>query len=322
MSSQRHAIINRLITFNLIAQVLIIFTGGLVRLTGSGLGCSTWPNCEPGHFTPITYEATSYHPYVEWGNRVISAAVVVIAALLAYFVWRAVRDGNLKRSTSFITLAYTPLILVLVQALIGGITVRMELHPAIVGSHFLISATLVWLSAWLFWRWRESDSPAQPIAGTPGSVASIILLISTTIMVILGVIVTGSGPHSGDEEVGYRFAVDPLVMTRSHAISVWVFIAVLGALTFYLMKLHRSTPNPHLASALKRSYLAIAVTVLQGGIGYFQYFTGLPIGAVSLHLLGAALLIIAVAGVQASLRTRLMRDSHEPHGQHHVVAQN
>lgn len=310
MPSQQKSI-SALITLNLIAQVIIILTGGLVRLTGSGLGCSTWPQCEPGHFTPITYEATSYHPYVEWGNRLFTFVLAATAGLLALAVWRAMRQGSLNRSPQFFLLSFAPLIGVIIQALIGGLTVIMELHPAVVGFHFLISAGLVWVSAWLWWRWREGDGPTEPIAGPVSQWLVRVLLLAASALIVLGIIVTGSGPHSGDEEVGYRFAVDPLSITRAHSVSAWVFTAVLLALTFHLYQLSKAQRRREITHALKQCYIAIGVTALQGAIGYYQYFNGLPIIAVSLHLLGSALLVIAVAGVAAGTRTR----GQLPHGQ-------
>src|SRR5690625_3396493 len=148
---------------NLVLQILIIVTGGAVRLTDSGLGCSSWPMCEPGSFTPVRHEAFSIHPYIEFGNRVISAFVVLAAIIVFIFVWRV----RAQRSRGFLVLAATPLIGVLAQAGIGGITVLSELHPAIVGSHFLFSAALVWVSTWLWIRWHDGDGPIHHFASSP-----------------------------------------------------------------------------------------------------------------------------------------------------------
>src|SRR3954465_3192159 len=129
---------------SLVAMVLIVGTGGAVRLTGSGLGCSTWPQCEPGEFTPQFHAATSIHPFIEFGNRTVSGVLVVIGVLVAVLVF-----SDRSRPTSYRWLGLAPLLGVLTQAVVGGITVLLDLNPAIVAGHMLISLALVALSMWL-----------------------------------------------------------------------------------------------------------------------------------------------------------------------------
>ncbi|WP_421733423.1 COX15/CtaA family protein [Cellulomonas sp.] len=278
---------------NLVGQIVIIVTGGAVRLTASGLGCSTWPQCEPGQFTPQLHSATSFHPYVEFGNRTVSVLLVAIAAVVAVLV---VLDR--RRPWSYRRLGLIPVVGVLIQAVIGGITVLVDLHPAIVGSHLLISMALVAFSAWLVVRTREGDGPAVRLVDRTTTIAVRALVALATVVLVLGVVVTGAGPHSGDDEVGYRFGVDPWLMAKLHAASVWAFVAVLVVV---LVLLHRRgvRGRPWITGLV-----LLAVTLGQGAIGYVQLFTGLPIALVNLHMLGAALLAAAVTFFVGSLRTR------------------
>nr|WP_246281223.1 COX15/CtaA family protein [Cellulomonas humilata] len=278
---------------NLVGQIVIIVTGGAVRLTSSGLGCSTWPQCEPGQFTPQLHSATSFHPYVEFGNRTVSVLLVAVAAVVAVLV---VLDR--RRPWSYRRLGLVPVVGVLIQAVIGGITVLVDLHPAIVGSHLLISMALVAFSAWLVVRTSEGDGPAVRLVDRTTTLAVRALVALTTVVLVLGVVVTGAGPHSGDDEVGYRFGVDPWLMAKLHAASVWAFVAVLVVVLVLLRR--RGVRGRPWTTGL----VVLAVTLGQGAIGYVQLFTGLPIALVNLHMLGAALLAAAVTFFVGSLRTR------------------
>ncbi|UFU05048.1 COX15/CtaA family protein [Ruania halotolerans] len=303
-------LIGIVVVTNLLTQIAIIVTGGAVRLTGSGLGCSSWPNCEPGEFSPSFHQATSIHPYVEFGNRVFGAVVVIVALALALLVWWAARSEHGPRpapTARYRRLAVVPVVLSVAQAVLGGMTVRYELHPALVGSHFLISAVLVWISAWLVAGWFRPGSP-QPLVPQRLRTLGWLLAALVGVVVILGMIVTGAGPHSGDSEVGYRFAVDPVLVARLHAGSVWVFLALVAA---FVVLVHRArsaaSDSPHLRRLRRWSLVLVAVTLAQGGIGYVQYFTGLPEILVGLHMLGAGLLVATTAFTIAALSARDVR---------------
>ncbi len=271
---------------NLVGQILIVVTGGAVRLTGSGLGCSTWPQCEPGSFTPVFHDEMEFYVFVEYGNRMVGVLLGMIGIALAILMTLAV--GQLGRAIRLRTMAYTVIGVVVLQGIIGGISVWMQLHPAIVGSHFLISGCLLVLSTVLAVRWFEPDSPAvrlgSPVLrGLAWTTAGLAALV-----VVLGVVVTGAGPHSGDDEVGYRFAVDPYLMARVHAAAVWVFMVALIATIVAVLR-----ARPPLPQARRWALVLLAVTLAQGVIGYVQFFTGLPELLVGAHMLGAALLIVA-----------------------------
>ncbi|WP_370517380.1 heme A synthase [Pseudactinotalea sp. HY160] len=289
-------LITGLLIANLVMQLAIIVTGGAVRLTGSGLGCSTWPQCEPGRMTPVFHGEATFHPYVEFGNRVVSVVVVLVAIAAFLAVWTHRRT----RSRGMVWLAFVPVLLVLVQAGMGAITVIANLNPAIVGFHFFFSAMLVWVSTWALVRWRRGDGPMRSVAASPVPVLAGAMSLLTAIIVTLGVVVTGAGPHSGDADVGYRFALDPLLVTRAHSGSVWLFV---GVAILYASALRRQRrADPDLAEAYRAlRWVALAVLV-QGGIGYWQYFTGLPEILVGLHLLGSGLVIAAVTNAVLRLR--------------------
>ena len=281
---------------NLVAQIVIVVTGGAVRLTASGLGCSTWPQCEPGQFAPEFHAEMSIHAAIEYGNRTLTGVLVVLAVAVALL---AGRDPS--RSRGYRAWAWAPLVGVAIQAGVGGITVLVDLHPAVVGSHFLISMVLIAASAWLLVRTREGDGPAVPVVDERARTLSRGLVVVGAVVLVLGVVVTGAGPHSGDDEVGYRFAVDPYAMARLHALAVWAFVATLGVL---LAVLGRSRRDAGAARALRSGLVLLGITLAQGLIGYVQLFTGLPIALVNLHMLGAAVLTAAIALFLGTLRTR------------------
>ncbi|MDM7830936.1 COX15/CtaA family protein [Cellulomonas edaphi] len=278
---------------NLVAQIGIIVTGGAVRLTGSGLGCSDWPTCEPGHFTPEFHAAMSINPLIEFGNRTLTGVLLVIAILVALLV-----TSDRSRVRSFRLLGLAPLALVLTQAVVGGVIVLLDLNPGFVGVHLLISMTLVSLSTWLMFRYGEGDGPTTSLVDPTTRRLVRVLVVLAAVVLTLGVVVTGAGPHSGDENVGYRFAVDPWLMAKVHAASVWAFLAVLAVI---VVRLRRARADGRLWRA---AVLLVVVTLAQGAIGYVQLYTGLPIALVNLHMLGAALLTAGVFSFLFATRTR------------------
>ncbi|MBO0607775.1 COX15/CtaA family protein [Myceligenerans salitolerans] len=300
---------------NLIGQMGIIVTGGAVRLTESGLGCSTWPECEPGRFTPAFHEATTLHPYIEFGNRTLTGVLGLLA--LAVFL---VMFSDTARTRGYRLLGLVPGIGVIAQAVIGGVVVLLDLHPGWVSLHFGVSGALVALSLYLLHRSAEGDGPPRVVVPAPARALAWALGALTVVVVVLGVLTTGAGPHSGDAEVGYRLALDPAEMSKAHAAVVWAFLAALAA---YLVVLHgpgartgREQAPPAAATghdaagpdrlrvARRSAWLLVAITLAQGGIGYVQYFTGLPALLVGLHMLGAALLIAGTTRVFLTTRVR------------------
>lgn len=284
---------------NLLAQVGIIVTGGAVRLTGSGLGCSQWPLCEPGSFTPVFHEATSIHPYIEFGNRTLTGVLSVIAVALLWAVYR--REPTASRPASLRRLAWWPLAGIALQAVVGGITVWVDLHPAVVGSHMLISLALVAVSTYLLVRLRSADAPVVALAPPSLRWWPLALAVVAAAVVTLGTVVTGAGPHSGDADEPSRLALDPYLVTRLHSGAVWLFVgvAVAGGVL-----LRRAGGRPELGPARRAWTWLLAAVAAEGVIGYVQHFTGLPEVLVGLHMLGAALVVVATTAVCSAMYSR------------------
>lgn len=274
----------RILWANLIGQIGIVVTGGLVRLTGSGLGCSTWPQCEPGQFTPEFHEAATYHAFVEFGNRTLTGVLMILGVLTLWATW------NSGRARSYRWLGTTPLIGVLAQALIGGAVVLLHLHPATVSLHFLVSMVLIVLSTVLLIRHREGDGERRVVVSPLAHRLTLALAVVCGIVVVLGSVTTGAGPHSGDDEVAYRLAIDPVWAAKLHAWAVWIYVALLLAVLVLLSRTRREAPG-----AWHAALVLLFVTLAQGALGYLQYFTGLPIWMVATHMLGASVLVAAQA---------------------------
>lgn len=256
---------------NIVAQAGIIVTGGLVRLTGSGLGCSTWPQCEPGRFTPEFHPEQWFHPAVEFGNRLLTFVLVIVALGVAIAVWRTRRDLRWY--------GMVPGIGVILQAVVGGITVLVDLHPLVVAPHLLLSTALVWYSVWLALAHRRA--PRRDGAPLPWHVRLLTALVAA--ILFLGALTTGAGPHSGDINATERLALDPELIARAHAAAVWGFIVVLAALIWRVRRDRSASERDE----VRRAWVVlVAVTVAQGVVGYVQYFTGLPEAVVAVHLVG------------------------------------
>jgi cytochrome c oxidase assembly protein subunit 15 len=287
---------------NVIAQSGIIVTGAVVRITGSGLGCPTWPQCVEGSYIPTARQEQEFHKYIEFGNRLLTfvVAIVAIATIVAMVIdtRRRRRVGQPARRT-LIVLAIVPLVGTAIQAALGGITVLTGLHPATVSAHFLLSMVLVAAAVVLLSRSGDpGDQPITYLAPRPVRVLTWSLVAVTAVVVFLGVLVTGSGPHSGDSETEVRFSFDPQAISWIHADTVFLFLGLLLGL-FTTLFLFSST-----GPMRKRILLLLGISLLQGTIGYVQYFTGLPEVLVGLHVLGAVLVWITVLSIPFSMRTR------------------
>ena len=290
---------------NLVAQGAIIVTGATVRLTGSGLGCPTWPQCVQGSYIPVARQEQEWHKYVEFGNRSLTfiLGLLAIAALVAAFLdqrSRMARGG--ARRGALLLLASIPILGTVAQAILGGITVLTGLNPVTVSLHFLLSMGLVAGVVALVAR-SADEGDAAPVTTVRKEIRALTWILAAVVacVVVLGTLVTGSGPHSGDAKVENRFSLDPRTISWIHADAVLLFIGLLAGLLFAL----------YLTQAPRRVILAtwtlVAITVAQAAIGYTQYFTGLPIVLVLLHVTGAVLLWMAMLFVLFSERTRAAR---------------
>jgi cytochrome c oxidase assembly protein subunit 15 len=272
---------------NLVAQVLIVVTGGVVRLTGSGLGCPTWPQCVPGSYTPVVQQAQGWHKDVEFGNRMLTFAVGVaaVAVVVCVTAW-VLRTGAPRRLLAF---AAVPILGVVLQAVVGGITVLTDLAPAAVAAHFLVSMLLVSASTVLLLALTR-PAPAGSDRVEARALAAALAVVAAVVLT-LGTLVTGSGPHSGDAEKPSRFGFDPRSVAWVHADAVWLFVGLVLA-SILVLRLVDAAPR-----ARTWARWLLVVTLLQGAIGYVQYFTGLPGVLVAAHMLGASLLTLTVTGV-------------------------
>jgi len=277
---------------NLVAQIGIVVTGGLVRVTGSGLGCPTWPQCVPGSFTPVVHQAQGYHKDIEFGNRLLTSVVSLTAlAVLGFGVALVLRERLPKR---LIAVAALPVALVVVQAVLGGITVLTGLSPGTVAAHFLASMVLVAGSTWVLLAITPAGR-AVVQARRELRLLAVAVAALAAVVLALGTVVTGSGPHSGDATRPNRFGFDPSAVAWLHADAVWLFVGLVVAL---LVGARMTDAGPGL---VRHATWLLGVTLAQGAIGYVQYATGLPILAVVLHMLGASLLVVAVTAVCANL---------------------
>lgn len=269
---------------SLVSQILIVVTGGAVRLTASGLGCPTWPRCTTESL--VNTPEMGIHGIIEFGNRTLTFVLTIIAFAMLISLWRFRRQ---RRDLFFLSIAL--LAGIPAQALIGGITVLTQLNPWVVGWHFIVSMTLIALATLLVNRAYPMPSGASA-AGGPGPASQTVryllaaIAVLTAVAVVLGVLVTGSGPHAGDADAP-RNGLNSDLITRIHVAPVYLLVAAtVVALVLVYRRQHERR--------LRRAMVMLAVVVLlQGLVGYIQHFTGLPVALVALHMLGASLLVAA-----------------------------
>lgn len=286
---------------NLVAQAGIVVTGAIVRITGSGLGCPTWPECVEGSITPTAQQEEAWQKFVEFGNRLLTFVLLIlaIAAIIAALVdRRRRRQAGLPARPALTVLAVIPLVGTAAQAILGGITVLTGLHPLIVGAHFLVSMAIIAAVVALVARSGDpGDHPTVWLTPLPVRVLAWALVTASAGVVVLGVLVTSSGPHSGDDGA-IRLGLDPRTVSWLHADLVLLFLGLLIGMLVALALTHA----PRMA--MRRTWLLLAIAVAQGVVGYTQYFTGLPELLVIVHVLGAVLVWIAVLFIPPALRTR------------------
>lgn len=284
----------RVLWVSLLSQCGIVFTGALVRLTGSGLGCPTWPECTDGSLVPVPHQAQGFHKYIEFGNRMLTF-VIAVACIASMIV--ALRTQPRRRP--IVVLSALGLLGVLAQALLGGFTVLAGLHPATVAAHFLVSILLIYFAHVAYARSGEDgDATPQPVVRREAHLLGRIIVLLSACILFLGTLVTGSGPHSGDAKTTVRFNFDPRVISWLHADLVIFYLGLLVAMV--LMLRMTAAPQP----AQRRAGWLLCISLAQGLIGYVQYFTGLPELAVALHILGALLVWLGALRLYDALQSR------------------
>ncbi|MBO0846365.1 MAG: heme A synthase [Nocardioides sp.] len=266
----------------LVANILLIVTGGAVRLTGSGLGCPTWPRCTDSSFTP--HEAMGVHQLIEFGNRLLTFVLVAIA--VATFVAARQAARQLDRP-DLLRIAVVLALAIPAQAVLGGITVLTDLNPWVVSLHLVLSLAIVSVAVLFLHR---LDHPPGPLARGVAPTLAWTTYAVTWVVLYAGTVVTGSGPHAGDAS-SPRNGLDPLQVSQFHADLVFLLVGLTVGLWFVV----RATCGD------VRPMVALgAVEVLQAGIGFLQYFAGLPIAVVMVHMLGAGLVTAAATWVLVS----------------------
>jgi cytochrome c oxidase assembly protein subunit 15 len=272
--------------FLLFLQAALVVTGGAVRLTGSGLGCPTWPECTPGSYTPVPHQAEeALHVWIEFANRLLTFVLVIAAVVVLAAVLRTGRK-DLRG------LALGQLLGIFGQGVLGGITVLTDLHPLPVAGHLILSIILI-AGATSLRAQRFAPKVAEAPASLTKKIASVHVITSFAV-IVLGTLVTGSGPHAGDEKA-QRFGFDIQTVAWIHAD---VVIFLLGT-TFAFFVATGTTQ-----ATKRRLKIFTVIALAQGAIGYIQYFTGIPEVLVAAHLLGATLVWIAAWRVWLSVTTR------------------
>lgn len=284
------ATVRRLALASVAVNVLLVVTGGAVRLTGSGLGCPTWPKCTDSsyHNTP----AYGFHGYVEFGNRLLTFAVAaaVVLTFLAAVLAR-------RRRRAVIWLAFVNGLTIPIQAVLGGLTVLTDLNPYVVAAHFLFTVLIIAASYVLWKRTREGDEPARALVRPPLRVLAAGLVALSVAVLTIGTVVTGSGPHAGDQDAK-RTGLDPGMIAQLHADLVMLLVGASVAAWFAFRA--TDAPRPVRRAAL----VLIGVELAQGVIGFVQYFTHLPVLLVGLHMAGSAAVWLAVLSLLCATRTR------------------
>ncbi|WP_239780837.1 COX15/CtaA family protein [Pimelobacter simplex] len=268
---------------NLVANILIVVTGGAVRLTGSGLGCPTWPKCTDESYT--AHGALGIHGVIEFGNRLLTYVLLAIALAFVVAAWQ--RAGRV-RTLGLVVLAGIP-----AQAVVGGITVLTDLNPWVVAGHLLVSMAMVGVCVWIL---DELTGPPRPDASAVSTRLAWVTFAVGWVVLWLGTVVTGSGPHSGDLD-SRRTGLDPATVSHIHGYSVWLLVV----LTIALALVARRRGDHRLAMF---AGVLLVVELAQGLLGYVQYFTDLPEILVGLHMLGAAVIAAGIARVVVTTRAR------------------
>src|SRR5580693_7878824 len=277
----------------ILTQGGIAVTGAIVRVTASGLGCPTWPQCFPGSFTPVAVaEVPRVHQAVEFGNRMITFAVVIAAALAVLAVTRA------RRRTEVLVYAWLMPVSTVVQAVIGGITVRTGLLWWTVAIHLLTSMTMVLLYVKVG---QPDDRVVRDQVAMPLRVLTALSALNLAAVLVTGTLVTAAGPHAGDRSPNRtvpRLKIEVITLVHIHASLLVAYLALLVGLGFGLLAVGASR-----AIRLRLTVL-LALVCAQAAVGTTQYFTGVPAALVAVHVAGAAACTAATAALWASMRER------------------
>jgi cytochrome c oxidase assembly protein subunit 15 len=270
----------------LVFQTGIVLTGAAVRITGSGLGCPTWPECTYGSYTPVAGQAEgAFHAWIEFGNRLLTFLLLFAAVAVVIYAIKKARRDLLWR-------ALLQVLGIFGQGIIGGITVLTDLNPLAVASHFILSIFLIAGAVSIVARGRSPLISIRPTE-TKVKILAHVQVLLTFIVIVIGTLVTGSGPHAGDKDAP-RLKLDERAITWLHADAV---IALFGV-SLALLVLSEISPETK-----RRVKIFFAITLAQGFVGYAQYVLGLPELLVVVHVLGSTLVWIASWRIWLSITT-------------------
>jgi len=290
------ATMRRIALAGIVASAGIIMTGAGVRLSESGLGCPDWPRCTA---TSIVASGTTgdplIHRWVEFGNRLVTVAIFVVAILVCVAAWRY-RPGGARRK-DLVWLAAAQPLGILAQAVLGGIVVLTKLDPVWVSVHFLLSMALVAATVALYVRCAEGTGPARPLVAREVRLLALGAVGVLGLMLAAGTVVTGTGPLAGAGDIP-RFHLPLSGVTQLHADIGWL----LGGLVIALVLGLRLAGAPR--QAVRLGWLLLGLIGAQGAIGYAQYFSGLPAGLVWLHVTGSVVIWVTALLLLFSLRDR------------------
>jgi cytochrome c oxidase assembly protein subunit 15 len=280
----------------------IILTGAAVRLSKSGLGCPDWPQCTRGSLVAAhTRGDPMFHTWIEFGNRLVTVAVTVVAVAVLIAAWRFRPGGRgapgARRRTDLVWLAAVQPAGVVAQIVLGGIVVLTNLNPAMVSLHFIVSVAVVAAAVALQVKCAEGTEPARPLVRPDLRLLAWAVVAVTAVMLAAGTVVTGTGPLAGAGDVP-RYHLPLEGVTQFHADIGWL----LGGLTVALVVGLHATRAP--ARVMRLGWLVLGLIGAQGAIGYTQYFTGLPAGLVWVHVSGSLLIWIAVLRLMFAMRDR------------------
>ncbi|WP_425246557.1 COX15/CtaA family protein [Streptomyces sp. NEAU-NA10] len=275
----------------LVMSVVIVVTGGAVRLTGSGLGCPTWPKCTDDSLTATS--EMGFHGAIEFGNRMLT---YVLCAAVGWAIIAARSEKPYRRSLT--RLGWAQFWVVMGNAVLGGIVVLVGLNPYTVAAHFLLTSGLIAVATVMWQRTREGDEAPRALVGKAVQQLVWFLVAAAVLLIAVGTVVTGAGPHAGDSSEVERMPLDWETVSKAHAVLAWIVVSLTFALWFVL----KAVDAPK--GPLHRTRDLFLVLLAQGVLGYVQYFTDLPEFLVGLHMLGSALVWIAVLRVLLALRER------------------
>ncbi|MDH6113337.1 cytochrome c oxidase assembly protein subunit 15 [Kitasatospora sp. MAP12-15] len=285
------ALVRRAALSAVVMSVVIVVTGGAVRLTGSGLGCDTWPTCTPQSLTPTP--AMGLHGIIEFTNRMLT---YVLCAAVGWTILAARCATPWRRSLT--RMGWAQFWVVMSNAVLGGITVLTGLNPYLVAAHLIAAMALVWIAVVTWERAKEGDGPVRPAVARPLTQLAYVLVGVTGLLVAAGTLVTGAGHHPGDSSDVPRIALNYDRLAQLHADFAFITIGLSLAVIFVLAAVKAP------AAARARSHELFVVLLAQGVLGFVQYFTDVPELLVGVHMLGASLTWIAAVRIPLALRTR------------------